>query len=247
MIGSSFQDLPEITGCPTAGCQYLYEYGGGGSTRGNLATDTVTFGNASVPSLGFGCGHNNTGFAGLDGIVGLGQGPLSLISQLSNAGVISKRFSYCLVSYSSQNSSPLLLGDLAVTSAPPGVAYTPIQANPVYPTYYYLHLDGISVAGIRLKYPPATFAIDSSGNGGLILDSGTTITYLATDAYNAVLEVLKKITVAIWSIFIFFFHLSLSSVNSIFMNGENETICWKFVMDWWTLLFRYSWTSTAAI
>jgi hypothetical protein len=70
---------------------------------------------------------------------------------------------------------------------------------------------------------------------------------LATDAYNAVLEVLKKITVAIWSIFIFFFHLSLSSVNSIFMNGENETICWKFVMDWWTLLFRYSWTSTAAI
>jgi hypothetical protein len=185
------EDLPEITGCPTAGCQYLYEYGGGGRTSGNLATDTVTFGNASVPSLGFGCGHNNTGFAGLDGIVGLGQGPLSLISQLSNAGVISKRFSYCLVSYSSQNSSPLLLGDLAVTSAPPGVAYTPIQANPVYPTYYYLHLDGISVAGILLKYPPATFAIDSSGNGGLILDSGTTITYLATDAYSAVLEAVQ--------------------------------------------------------
>jgi hypothetical protein len=87
----------------------------------------------------------------------------------------------------------LLLGDPAVTSAPPGVAYTPIQANPFYPTYYYLNLTGISVAGTPVKYPDGTFTIDStSGNGGLIIDSGTTLTYLATDGYNAVIAVSKE-------------------------------------------------------
>ncbi|KAH9560587.1 hypothetical protein CY35_06G113200 [Sphagnum magellanicum] len=186
------EDL-ELTGCPAAGCQYVYGYGDGSSTIGNFATDTVTLGNASVPSLGFGCGHDQTGsFTGADGIVGLGQGPLSLISQLFSKGVISKRFSYCLVDMDSQNTSPLLLGDPAVTSAPPGVAYTPIQANPFNPTYYYLNLTGISVSGTPVKYPAGTFAIDStSGNGGLIIDSGTTITYLATDGYNAVIAAVK--------------------------------------------------------
>ncbi|KAH8960044.1 hypothetical protein BDL97_06G109500 [Sphagnum fallax] len=187
------QDL-YITNCPAAGCQYLYEYGDGSSTIGNFATDTVTLGNASsIPSLGFGCGHNQTGsFTGADGIVGFGQGPLSLISQLSNKGVISKRFSYCLVNMNSQNASPLLLGDPAVTSAPPGVAYTPIQANPFYQTYYYLNLTGISVAGTPVKYPDGTFTIDSTtGSGGLIIDSGTTLTYLATDGYNAVIAAVK--------------------------------------------------------
>ncbi len=172
----------------------MYEYGDGSSTIGNFATDTVTLGNASVPSLGFGCGHDQTGsFTGADGIVGFGQGPLSLISQLFNKGVISERFSYCLVNMDSQNTSPLLLGDPAVTSAPPGVVYTPIQANPFNPTYYYLNLTGISVAGTPVKYPAGTFAIDStSGSGGLIIDSGTTLTYLATDGYNAVIAVSEK-------------------------------------------------------
>jgi len=192
--GSNLCEDLYITACPAAGCQYLYGYGDGSSTIGNFATDTVTLGNATgIPRLGFGCGHNQMGnFAGADGIVGFGQGPLSLISQLSNKGVISKRFSYCLVNSNSQNASPLLLGDPAVTSAPPGVAYTPIQANPIFPTNYYLNLTGISVEGTAVKYPDGTFTINSTtGSGGLFIDSGTTFTYLATHGYNAVRAAVK--------------------------------------------------------
>jgi len=63
------------------------------------------------------------------------------------------------------------LGDPAVFSAPPFIEYTPIQANPINPSFHYLNLEGISVAGIPVNYPPGTFAINSSsGSGGLILD-----------------------------------------------------------------------------
>lgn len=182
------QDL-EVVSCD-GGCEYEYGYGDGSSTSGVFATDTVTMGTGSVPNIGFGCGHTNLGtFSGAGGIVGLGQGPLSLISQL-NSATVSKKFSYCLVSLGSPNTSALIFGDTAVSSAT-GVAYTPIVHNPINPTYYYIGLAGISVAGRSVLYPARSFAIDdATGNGGLILDSGTTLTYLEVGAYIAVLVVL---------------------------------------------------------
>jgi hypothetical protein len=182
------QDL-EVVSCD-GGCEYEYGYGDGSSTSGVFATDSVTLGTSSVPNIGFGCGHTNLGsFSGAGGLVGLGQGPLSLISQL-NSATVSKKFSYCLVSLSSPNTSALIFGDTAVSSAT-GVAYTPIVHNPINPTYYYIGLAGISVAGRSVLYPTQSFAIDdATGNGGMILDSGTTLTYLEVGAYFAVLVVL---------------------------------------------------------
>ncbi|XP_061371529.1 aspartic proteinase nepenthesin-1-like [Gastrolobium bilobum] len=78
------------------GCQYMYTYGDYSMTQGVLATETFTFGGkAKAKNIGFGCGEKNEGdgFEQASVLVGLGRGPLSLVSQLKE-----QRFSYCLTS-----------------------------------------------------------------------------------------------------------------------------------------------------
>lgn len=184
--GSNFcQDLP-FQSC-AASCQYDYMYGDGSSTSGALSTDDVTIGTGKIPNVAFGCGNSNLGtFAGAGGLVGLGKGPLSLVSQLG--GTATKKFSYCLVPLGSTKTSPLYIGDSTLAG---GVAYTPMLTNNNYPTFYYAELQGISVEGKAVNYPANTFDIAATGRGGLILDSGTTLTYLDVDAFNPMVAALK--------------------------------------------------------
>lgn len=179
------QNLP-FQSCTTS-CQYDYMYGDGSSTAGALSSETLTIGNGAIPNVAFGCGHSNLGsFAGAGGLVGLGKGPLSLVTQ---AGAIaSKKFSYCLVPLGSGKTSPLYVGDSAAAG---GVAYTPLVTNKANPTFYYARVTGITVAGKAVQYPAGAFDIDGSGNGGFIFDSGTTLTYLQTSAFTAVVNAVK--------------------------------------------------------
>ncbi|CAN6217884.1 unnamed protein product [Urochloa humidicola] len=177
-------------------CVYQYFYGDSASTAGVLANETFTFGTnttrVAVPSVSFGCGNLNAGsLANGSGMVGFGRGSLSLVSQLG-----SPRFSYCLTSFLSPVPSRLYFGAYATlnsTNATSGagaagpVQSTPFVINPALPTMYFLNMTGISVGGYRLPIDPAVFAInDTDGTGGTIIDSGTTITYLAEPAYAAV-------------------------------------------------------------
>ncbi|KAE9452126.1 hypothetical protein C3L33_15973, partial [Rhododendron williamsianum] len=54
------------------------------------------------------------------------------------------------------------------------------------PTFYYLSLEGITIGSTTLPINKTTFALNADGSGGLIIDSGTTFTYLAQSAYNLV-------------------------------------------------------------
>jgi hypothetical protein len=170
-------------------------YGDQSSTSGELAFDTISLANGGgaaegIPNFAFGCGHANQGtFAGAGGLVGLGQGPVSLVSQLSSTSTFPDRFSYCLVSLNAAatTTSALLFGNVNTVA---GIQYTPIIRNAVHPTYYYVQMVGISVGGVDLGINPSTFTINpSTGAGGTILDSGTTISMLTLPAYEAVLEV----------------------------------------------------------
>ncbi|KAJ6315108.1 hypothetical protein OIU78_018571 [Salix suchowensis] len=165
-------------------CEYLYTYGDYSSTQGILASETLTFGKASVPNVAFGCGADNegSGFSQGAGLVGLGRGPLSLVSQLKEP-----KFSYCLTSVDETKTSTLLMGSLAsVNASSSAIKTTPLIRNPSQPSFYYLSLEGISVGGTRLPIKKSTFSLQDDGSGGLIIDSGTTITYLEESAFNLV-------------------------------------------------------------
>ncbi|KAF5194296.1 Aspartyl protease [Thalictrum thalictroides] len=166
------------------GCGYMYAYGDYSTTQGVMGSETFTFGQVPVPNIGFGCGNDNEGrgFTQGAGLVGLGRGPLSLVSQLGTG-----KFSYCLTSIDDSKTSSLLFGSLASSVNTNGVSVTtPLIRNPSQPSFYYLSLEGITVGDTRLPIEKSTFALKEDGSGGVIIDSGTTITYLEATAFKLV-------------------------------------------------------------
>ncbi|XP_006345762.1 aspartic proteinase nepenthesin-1 [Solanum tuberosum] len=169
--------------CGDNNCEYMYTYGDYSSSEGFLASETFTFGKVSIPNVAFGCGNDNegSGFSQGAGLVGLGRGSLSLVSQLHMS-----RFSYCLTSINEDaytKSSTLLMGSMAHDDYN-NIITTPLVKNPTQPSFYYLSLKGISVGDTQLAIKKSTFSLNKDGTGGMIIDSGTTITYLEESAFS---------------------------------------------------------------
>ncbi|XVF77762.1 hypothetical protein PTKIN_Ptkin14bG0072900 [Pterospermum kingtungense] len=181
--------LKDQTQClNTNDCGYYYSYGDKSYTFGTLSTDTLSFDSSTgqkvaFPTSTFGCGHNNQGRFTIHGagLVGLGGGPLSLVSQI---GVqIDYRFSYCLVPWSAQsNYGKLNFGQEAIISQP-GAVLTPLIRTESHPTFYYLSLEGVSIGD--------KIAQAASSQGNIVIDSGTTLTILEPNFYSR-LEALVK-------------------------------------------------------
>ncbi|KAF8653815.1 hypothetical protein HU200_061938 [Digitaria exilis] len=180
-------------------CVYTYSYGDNSLTNGVIAVDTFSFAaggrssaGAAVPDLLYGCGVFNSGlFANNEtGIAGFGRGEMSLPSQLKVAN-----FSHCFTSItvtgSSSKPSSLLL-DLPANlyrGAHGVVQSTPLVKNPATsPTFYYLSLKGITVGHTRLAVPESVFALTSSGTGGTIIDSGSSLTSFPSQVYRLLLD-----------------------------------------------------------
>ncbi|GJN04522.1 hypothetical protein PR202_ga22078 [Eleusine coracana subsp. coracana] len=154
----------------------------------SMGVETLTFDQqASVPGVAFGCITDSSGgWEGSSGLVGMGRGNLSLVSQLG-----ARKFSYCLTPFQDVNStSTLLIGPSAAIVDGAGVVVqsTPFVPNPPSnPSYYYLNLTGISMGTTALSIPANAFALNpDDGTGGLIIDSGSTITSLVDVAYQQV-------------------------------------------------------------
>ncbi|GLT76957.1 hypothetical protein SLA2020_485890 [Shorea laevis] len=172
---------------PKAGdstCLYTYTYGSG-FTNGDLATETVTLTSVSGKPIAFpktiiGCGRNNRGTFNKEesGIIGLGGGVVSLVSQLGPS--IDGKFSYCLVPTSAvpYYSSKIYFGANAIVSGY-GVVTTPlVKKNP--DTFYFLTLQAISVDDVIIEFKGSTFG---TTEGNIIIDSGTTATMLPKHFY----------------------------------------------------------------
>ncbi|XP_062165092.1 aspartic proteinase CDR1-like [Alnus glutinosa] len=92
-------------------CNYAYKYGDGTLAQGILAKETValtsTSGGKVSVDIVFGCGHNDTGTLNDHemGIVGLGGGIISFVSQIAST-IGSKRFSHCFVPFDVDPSIP---------------------------------------------------------------------------------------------------------------------------------------------
>ncbi|XP_008673981.2 aspartic proteinase nepenthesin-1 [Zea mays] len=172
-------------------CRYRYAYGDGAYSAGVLGTETLTFPGApgvSVGGIAFGCGVDNGGLSyNSTGTVGLGRGSLSLVAQLGVG-----KFSYCLTDFFNTSlGSPVLFGALAELAAPStgaAVQSTPLVQSPYVPTWYYVSLEGISLGDARLPIPNGTFDLRDDGSGGMIVDSGTTFTFLVESAFRVVVD-----------------------------------------------------------
>ncbi|KAH9317936.1 hypothetical protein KI387_019705, partial [Taxus chinensis] len=142
-------------------------YGDGSFTSGVLSSETLSIGSGSkVAGIGFGCGHDNEGqgFSQGGGLVGLGRGALSLISQLGSKGA----------------------------SLSGGAKSIPLIKSSVIPTFWYIPITGITLDGKPVDIPAGTFDLQSDGSGGMIIDSGTTVTILDEAAYSPLKDAIQS-------------------------------------------------------
>ncbi|XP_057968059.1 aspartic proteinase CDR1-like [Malania oleifera] len=182
--------------CSSSVCQYTVQYGDQSYSIGTLSADTITLGTTdgrpvSLPRTIFGCGYSNDGTFDENGsgIIGLGGGDYSAISQMES--LIDGKFSYCLLPIGTTGSSTMNFGaEAAVTGA--GAVSTRIVAKSPS-TYYYLTLESISVGDQTVEFVSSSLSSSSSDGGGsnkaveegnIIIDSGTTLTILPTDFYD---------------------------------------------------------------
>ncbi|PON56675.1 Aspartic peptidase [Parasponia andersonii] len=195
------------TSCyPKNSCFYVYAYGDKSFTKGNLSLETLTLSSSagpnkpvSFPRTIFGCGHQDGGlFTGIEsGIIGLGSGKLSLVSQMGSS--MNRKFSYCLVPISSSSdlSSKINFGSKGLSSGP-GVVTTPLLSK-ASKSFYYLVLQGISVDNKRLFFT-STNALSSSSRtnfwgsfkGNIIIDTGATLSYLPSNLYYQLESAMRK-------------------------------------------------------
>ncbi|BAT92023.1 hypothetical protein LR48_Vigan05g173700 [Vigna angularis] len=168
-------------------CSYTFQYGDGSGTSGYYVSDmmhlnTIFEGSVTTNSTApvvFGCSNQQSGDLtksdrAVDGIFGFGQQEMSVISQLSSQGIAPRVFSHCLKG-DSTGGGILVLGEIVE----PNIVYTSLV--PAQP-HYNLNLQSISVNGQTLQIDSSVFS--TSNNRGTIVDSGTTLAYLAEEAYD---------------------------------------------------------------
>ena len=183
--------LDEAACSPQNICNFNTGYASGLS-KGVLAKEKVTItstsGQAVSFDIAFGCANNDSFYFDAMGIIGLGPGPSSFVSQIG-----SKRFSYCLLPYGTDPSitSKISFGNGSEVVGD-GVVSTPLIVTKDLPSYYYVTLEGISVGDTYVPF-------NSSGKvskGNTFIDSGTPQFGLPPDFYDRlVVEVKKQISI----------------------------------------------------
>ncbi|KAJ1390118.1 Xylanase inhibitor, C-terminal [Sesbania bispinosa] len=184
----------ETSDCDSFSCPPFYYAYGDGSLIARLHRDTLSLSSLHLKNFTFGCAH--TTLAEPTGVAGFGRGLLSLPAQLATlAPQLGNRFSYCLVSHSFRSErvrrpSPLILGRYEEQSIGDGemaeFVYTPMLENPKHPYFYCVGLVGISVGKRTVPAPEMLRRVNHRGDGGVVVDSGTTFSMLPAGFYNSV-------------------------------------------------------------
>ncbi|KAG6433079.1 hypothetical protein SASPL_104686 [Salvia splendens] len=166
-------------------CEYTFQYGNGSGTSGYYVYDSMYF--DSIVGNSVASNNSEPVVFGLDkavdGIFGFGQQGLSVISQLSSQGITPYSFSHCLRGENG-GGGILVLGQIVE----PNMVYTPLVLSQYVfsrqklPPHYNVYLQSIAVNGQTLNIDSSVFA--TSSNRGTIIDSGTTLTYIAEEAYD---------------------------------------------------------------
>ncbi|XP_068314900.1 aspartic proteinase nepenthesin-1-like [Pyrus communis] len=170
-------------GCPSedGSCTYITAYEDGGSSEGVASKETFMLEGETIPDMTFGCGLKNSDTdpdENPPGVVGAGREPSSLVAQLIRERT---RFSFCISPFNRGNRSNVKFGSKAVIHEG--------NQTPLFPGrygWYHIGVEGISVEGTRLNISEDVFRWRPEGRGGIVIDTGTTYTHLASEAYYAV-------------------------------------------------------------
>ncbi|XP_015069268.1 aspartic proteinase-like protein 2 [Solanum pennellii] len=171
-------------------CEYMVTYGDGSTSGGHFVKDNINLDQVSAGdnktsplqgNVAFGCSSKQSGGLGtstnaVDGIIGFGAAKTSVISQLAAAGTVKRVFSHCLNGNS--GGGIFAIGQLVE----PKVNSTPLLTNR---QHYTVSLKNIEVDGEVLNIPTSIF--ESKYSEAAIIDSGTTLAYLPSNVYNAVM------------------------------------------------------------
>ncbi|CAA6667618.1 unnamed protein product [Spirodela intermedia] len=156
---------------------YMVVYGSG-STGGLLLSEKLELSPAAagpIADFAVGCSLFSARQPPA-GVVGFWRGPASLPSQLG------------LPAFPTASGSIILGGaSFSSSSSSGGISFTPFLKNPSagspFSIYYYLALHRITVDGRKVKIPRAALAPRAGGDGGTVIDSGTTFTYMEPDVF----------------------------------------------------------------
>ncbi|XP_027355652.1 aspartyl protease AED3-like [Abrus precatorius] len=177
--------------CPAIGsgaCSFNQSYADS-SFSATLVQDSLRLATVIIPKYSFGCINAISGASiPAQGLLGLGRGPLSLVSQ--SGSLYSGVFSYCLPSFKSYYFSGSL--KLGPVGQPKSIRTTPLLRNPHRPSLYYVNFTGISVGRVLVPVPSEYLAFDPNTGSGTIIDSGTVITRFVEPVYSAVREEFRK-------------------------------------------------------
>ncbi|XP_052310278.1 aspartic proteinase Asp1 isoform X5 [Populus trichocarpa] len=162
-------------------CDYEVEYADGGSSLGVLVKDAFNLNFTSEkhqsPLLALGCGYDQLPggtYHPIDGVLGLGRGKPSIVSQLSSLGLLRNVIGHCL---SGRGGGFLFFGDDLYDSS--SVAWTPMSPNAKHysPGFAELTFDGKTTGFINLI---------------VAFDSGASYTYLNSQAYQGLISLIKR-------------------------------------------------------
>ncbi|XP_047053933.1 aspartic proteinase CDR1-like [Lolium rigidum] len=174
-------------------CKYDYKYGEGSETIGVLSTETFTFDDAPgsrdrpqlrVANVNFGCTTSTSGVFAADGIVGLGDGTMSLVSQIGADTKLGTRFSYCLAPFSAQNAASALNFGARAAVTEPG-AVTAVLFRSRGDAFHIIALEDIKIGNVN-------FTLPNLNRYEVALDTGSMLTYLARVLLDPMVAELKR-------------------------------------------------------
>ncbi|KAF8021255.1 hypothetical protein BT93_G1626 [Corymbia citriodora subsp. variegata] len=166
--------------CSPTNCTYSITYADGSNSSGYKVRDLLTLTPENkFPNFIFGCAEKTSNFHAADGILGLGQGDVTLISQ--TASNLSQIFCYCIPRSESSNGY-LLFGSEALSTCQTD-SYTPIIKDLKNPSFYFVKLVGMAFGKRKFDFSAQS---QQSPPARTIIDSGTTITRLPPLIYSAV-------------------------------------------------------------
>ncbi|XP_047331071.1 aspartic proteinase CDR1-like [Impatiens glandulifera] len=180
-------------------CEYEVTYFDDSTTSGDLALETFIIGNTLLPNMVYGCSNANKGQFDINnaGVIGLGHGPLSLVSQLDH--LIGGKFSYCLMNWIDRNTKSKISFGANANVYGHGTVSTKLFAKSI--NLYFVALEAVTVENTRILFKSVTKSIEGKkdvvNEGNMMIDVGSILSYLPIVVYQELENAFKSVIQAI--------------------------------------------------